>query len=99
MSPPTEGPLPLTLLEARAILEALARRVELTALEQRAIEVTQRHASRGRASSSTHTDAVVHLIDAREHAREAIESSRRVVEALDRAIGTATTATETPAQG
>jgi hypothetical protein len=89
MSPPLDGPLPLTLLEARAILEALARRVELTALELRAIEVTQRHASRGRASSSSHTDAVIHLIDAREHQRASLE-------ALDRAIGTATTATETP---
>lgn len=92
MSPPTEGPLPLTLLEATGILAGLARRVALTDLEQRAIEVTQRHARRGRASSSTHTDAVVHLIEARERQREAIEC-------LDRAIGTATTATETPAAG
>jgi len=90
--------MPLTLAEARTILEDLGARGVLTELERRAVVVVQRFADRGRSHSATHTTAVAALIDARDHQREAIEIQRQSLEALDRAIGSATTATEMPAQ-
>lgn len=98
VSPPTEGPLPLTLSESAVTLAAMVERLPVTDREKRAVEVALRMARRGRDSSTSSVNGVVHLIAARELQAEAVEVQRRATEALERAIGSATTATEFPAQ-
>lgn len=89
---PTESPMPMTLSEAAVVLVALDARGVLTDRERRAIEVALRTARRVRSSSTSQVNMVADLIAAR-------DAQKRALEALDRAIGTATTATEIPAQG
>jgi hypothetical protein len=89
VSPPTEAPIPMTLGEAVVALEPA--RSLLTERQQRALEVLTRLARRTRASGASQVNMVTDLIAAR-------DAQRAALDALERAIGTASTAPEMPAE-